>query len=113
MRPPPPLPLPPLVVVMAALGVVLRSSGGDGHLCGGILTDSRGVLTTPNFPDPPPLPLNCTWIINASWAQDHEVTVYLTQQYVLSGLVIYDYYRYTLDGDKIGTEQVRVPTLHF
>lgn len=64
--------------------------------CGGMLTATQGVIQTPNFPDKFPVPIQCTWIIDASAINKKNVSiiVYVTQQYLLSGLKFteYDYY---------------------
>lgn len=64
--------------------------------CGGMLTATHGVIQTPNFPDKFPVPIQCTWIIDASAINKKNVSiiVYVTQQFVLSGLKFteYDYY---------------------
>lgn len=71
--------------------------------CGGILTEKHGILQTPNFPNPFNVPISCVWIIDASsfWGSPNaSIFVYLTQQYVLSGLSFkeYMYYRLVLAG---------------
>lgn len=71
--------------------------------CGGILTEKHGILQTPNFPNPFNVPISCVWIIDASsfWGSPNaSIFVYLTQQYVLSGLSFkeYMYYRLVLVG---------------
>lgn len=64
--------------------------------CGGMLTATQGVIQTPNFPNEFPVPIQCTWIIDASSInkQNVSIIVYFTQQFVLSGLKFteYDYY---------------------
>lgn len=68
--------------------------------CGGMLTATHGVIQTPNFPDKFPVPIQCTWIIDTTSIneqnarQNVSIIVYLTQQFVLSGLKFteYDYY---------------------
>lgn len=66
--------------------------------CGGTLTAARGVIHTPNFPDKFPVPIHCTWIIDASSIATSNVSIaiYFTQQFVLSGLKFtqYNYYSY-------------------
>jgi hypothetical protein len=79
--------------------------------CGGILTEKRGILQTPHFPNPFPLPLSCVWIIDAStssWGQPNvSINVYLTQQYVLSGLTFKEYMYYS-DDFKVPSEMETV-----
>lgn len=68
--------------------------------CGGTLTEQRGVIQTPNFPNPFRVPISCTWIIDSSAFMDTpnaSIIVYLTQQYVLSGLIFKEYVYYSDD----------------
>ncbi|XP_034242137.1 uncharacterized protein LOC117645805 [Thrips palmi] len=68
----------------------------DGFLefCGGNLTAPKGVIHSPNFPGPFPVPLHCRWVIDASAYVKPVVVVYLTQVYVLNGLNFYAYALY-------------------
>lgn len=67
--------------------------------CGGILNATRGVIQTPNFPDKFPVPIQCTWLIDASAINKRNVSiiVYFTQQFVLSGLKFTQYAYYSDD----------------
>lgn len=67
--------------------------------CGGMLTTTQGVIQTPNFPDKFPVPIQCTWIIDASSInkQNVSIIVYFTQQFVLSGLKFTEYAYYSDD----------------
>lgn len=68
--------------------------------CGGVLTEKHGTLQTPNFPNPFNVPISCVWIIDASsfWGSPNaSIFVYLTQQYVLSGLTFKEYMYYSDD----------------
>lgn len=67
--------------------------------CGGMLNASRGVIQTPNFPDKFPVPIHCTWLIDASELNQQNVSiiVYFTQQFVLSGLKFTQYAYYSDD----------------
>lgn len=68
--------------------------------CGGhMLTATQGVIQTPNFPDKFPVPIQCTWIIDASAInkQNVSIIVYFTQQFVLSGLKFTEYAYYSDD----------------
>ncbi|CAO1396878.1 unnamed protein product [Diamesa serratosioi] len=68
--------------------------------CGGTLTEQRGIIQTPNFPNPFRVPISCTWIIDSSAFMDTpnaSIIVYLTQQYVLSGLIFKEYVYYSDD----------------
>lgn len=68
--------------------------------CGGFLTEKYGIIQTPNFPNPFNVPISCVWIIDAStfWGSPNaSIFVYLTQQYVLSGLTFKEYLYYSDD----------------
>lgn len=67
--------------------------------CGGMLTATRGVIQTPNFPHKFAVPIQCTWIIDASAInrQNASIIVYFTQQFVLSGLKFTEYAYYSDD----------------
>ncbi|XP_052896491.1 uncharacterized protein LOC128303547 [Anopheles moucheti] len=70
------------------------------QLCGGhTLTAPHGVISTPNFPARFPVPISCTWIIDASAIVGANVSIvlYLTQQYVLGGLRFTEYMYYSDD----------------
>lgn len=75
--------------------------------CGGILTESRGIIQTPNFPNKFPIPITCVWIIDGSTItnQNISIIVYLTQQYVLSGLRFTEYMYYSEDY-KVPTQNI-------
>lgn len=68
-------------------------------LCGGILTETRGIIRTPNFPNKFSVPIECTWIIDASAINQKNVSiiVYFTQQFVLGGLKFTEYAYYSDD----------------
>lgn len=68
-------------------------------ICGGILTATHGVIQTPNFPEKFPIPIQCTWIIDASSSKSPtaSIIVYFTQQFVLSGLQFTQYAYYSDD----------------
>uniref|UniRef100_A0A8W7P7F9 CUB domain-containing protein n=1 Tax=Anopheles coluzzii TaxID=1518534 RepID=A0A8W7P7F9_ANOCL len=70
------------------------------QLCGGsTLTAPHGIISTPNFPARFPVPISCTWIIDASAIVGANVSIvlYLTQQYVLGGLRFTEYMYYSDD----------------
>lgn len=77
--------------------------------CGGTFKDKRGILSTPNFPNKFPIPINCEWVISTSSSNEHldndekntSIVVYLTQLYVQEGLSFYQYRFYDVDR-KIG-----------
>ncbi|XP_019873401.2 uncharacterized protein LOC109601592 isoform X3 [Aethina tumida] len=64
--------------------------------CGGTFTAVRGVLQTPGFPKPFPVPIHCKWIIDASHLSTDKtsIVVYLTQLFVFGGLTFTDYVFY-------------------
>lgn len=79
----------PLLLLMLALA--------RGHPeCGGTFTAVRGVLQTPGFPKPFPVPIHCKWIIDASHLSTDKtsIVVYLTQLFVFGGLTFTDYVFY-------------------
>ncbi|CAG0913429.1 unnamed protein product [Notodromas monacha] len=51
--------------------------------CGGTFAEKHGVVATPNFPNPFPVPIECKWIFRGA-PGDH-ITVYLTQFYLKEG----------------------------
>ncbi|XP_056648750.1 uncharacterized protein LOC130453164 [Diorhabda sublineata] len=71
-------------------------SGANKKSCGGVYTAARGVLSTPNFPDPFKVPINCEWVIDAqlSSAANTSIVVYLTQLFVYEGLTFTEYQIY-------------------
>lgn len=60
---------------------------------------TRGIISSPNFPHEFPVPIQCTWIIDASAInkQNVSIIVYFTQQFVLSGLKFTEYAYYSDD----------------
>lgn len=88
----------------SALMASTHSTAGAGTTsasgrCGGTLTALRGIIQTPNFPDKFKVPIQCTWIIDASAIAKPNVSivVYFTQQFVLSGLQFTEYAYYSDD----------------
>lgn len=68
--------------------------------CGGVLTEQRGIITTPNFPNKFPVPITCVWIIDGSMVPvttNISIIIYLTQLYALSGLKFTEYMYYSED----------------
>lgn len=56
-----------------------------------VLTEQRGVIHTPNFPGRFPVPINCTWVIDASQFQEQapsKIILYFTQNYLTSDLTV-------------------------
>lgn len=83
-------------ISMATAAALTASSSSS---CGGMLTAKHGAIQTPNFPDKFPVPIQCTWIIDASSInkQNVSIVVYFTQQFVLSGLKFTEYAYYSDD----------------
>ncbi|GIY02344.1 uncharacterized protein CEXT_543081 [Caerostris extrusa] len=57
--------------------------------CGGVLRNSKGVISTPNYPEPYPVPINCRWVIEAP--SDKVIAIYFTQFYMREGLTVTEY----------------------
>jgi hypothetical protein len=52
-----------------------------------------GVIQTPNFPNPFPVPIKCQWIIQHDIING-TISVYFTQQYTTTGLTFTEYMYY-------------------
>lgn len=68
--------------------------------CGGVLTEQRGIITSPNFPNKFPVPITCVWIIDGSMVPltaNISIIIYLTQLYAMSGLKFTEYMYYSED----------------
>ncbi|KAF9405034.1 hypothetical protein HW555_014043 [Spodoptera exigua] len=61
--------------------------------CGGRLKGPVGTITTPNFPNPFPVPIKCKWIIEHDIVNG-TISIYFTQQYTTSGLTFTEYMYY-------------------
>ncbi|XP_026743102.1 uncharacterized protein LOC113504834 [Trichoplusia ni] len=61
--------------------------------CGGHLKGTVGVIQTPNFPNPFPVPIKCKWIIEHDIVNG-TISIYFTQQYTTSGLTFTEYMYY-------------------
>ncbi|KAJ8723776.1 hypothetical protein PYW07_007756 [Mythimna separata] len=61
--------------------------------CGGHLKLPVGTITTPNFPNPFPVPIKCKWIIEHDIVNG-TISVYFTQQYTTTGLTFTEYMYY-------------------
>ncbi|GFS30105.1 uncharacterized protein TNIN_411061 [Trichonephila inaurata madagascariensis] len=57
------------------------------------MKEPKGVITTPNFPDPYPVPINCQWVIEAP--SDKVIAIYFTQFYMREGLRATEYAYYS------------------
>ncbi|KAJ1531612.1 hypothetical protein ONE63_000284 [Megalurothrips usitatus] len=73
--------------------------------CGGTTVgQDSGVLQTPGFPGPYPVPLRCTWVLDVSHRQEPSIALYLTQLYVLSGLTVTQYAYYEREDFHMGEQ---------
>lgn len=81
-------------------------------LCGGHLLESRGVIHTPNFPGPFPVPIKCRWVINVSDipSTNSSIVVYLTQLYVYKGLRFTEYAYYESETMNFGAVLIKEVT---
>ena len=61
--------------------------------CGGVFEQSKGVIQTPNFPDPYPTPIYCDWLIRAPPGK--KIIIYFTQYYMTDSFYVtsYEYYQ--------------------
>lgn len=91
-----------------AAGDEYDGGGADGHevhRCGTPegqpLVEPKGVITTPLFPGPFPVPIECEWVIRADGGGGGGggtmVEVYFTQLFVTDGLTITEYLQYPPD----------------
>ncbi|XP_071577926.1 uncharacterized protein [Temnothorax nylanderi] len=80
--------------------------------CGGHLAGSRGVVHTPNFPGPFPIPIKCRWVIDVSDipSTNSSIVVYLTQLYVYKGLRFTEYAYYESETMNYGAALVKEVT---
>lgn len=58
------------------------------------LTGPKGVITTPDFPGPFPVPIECEWVIQTDGSDEVMIEVYFTQLFVTDGLTITEYSQY-------------------
>ncbi|CAK1583789.1 unnamed protein product [Parnassius mnemosyne] len=61
--------------------------------CGGHLKGHVGIIQTPNFPNPFPVPIKCRWVIEHDIVNG-TISIYFTQQYTTSGLTFTEYMYY-------------------
>lgn len=95
---------PASTAAAAAADETGEGDGGEtGPACGTPpnrpLTGPRGVITTPGFPGPFPVPAECEWVIQADAAAGPAtiIEVYFTQLFVTDGLTITEYSQYPPD----------------
>ncbi|KAL8566788.1 hypothetical protein ACOMHN_005739 [Nucella lapillus] len=60
--------------------------------CGGVLEDPRGVVQSPGFPGPFPLPVSCRWIIHVP--PEKKVVLYFTQYFLRKAFYVTEYDQY-------------------
>ncbi|CAH1406759.1 unnamed protein product [Nezara viridula] len=86
-----------MLALTAALGALYWPAAVN--CCGGVLTQPSGIIQTPGFPAPLPVPIRCQWLIDSSEFQEAEVkiVVYFTQLFVTSGLTFTEYAYYDLE----------------
>ncbi|KAG7198744.1 hypothetical protein KM043_001731 [Ampulex compressa] len=103
------------VFVLLSFRLLARSEAtsavGDSY-CGDRLTAPRGVIQTPNFPQPFPVPIKCRWIIDVSEipSSNSSIVVYLTQVYVYKGLTFTEYAYYESESMNFGAALIKEVT---
>nr|XP_042904388.1 uncharacterized protein LOC110282116 isoform X2 [Parasteatoda tepidariorum] len=75
------------------LCVVFLEASRVESICRHVMKEPKGVITTPYFPDPYPVPISCQWVIEAP--TDKVVAVYFTQFYMREGLKATEYAYYS------------------
>ncbi|XP_067678282.1 uncharacterized protein [Haliotis asinina] len=60
--------------------------------CGGFLTEERGFIKSPKFPDRFPTPISCHWVIQAP--PERKIILYFTQYFLRSGFYLSEYDKY-------------------
>ncbi|CAL1273714.1 unnamed protein product [Larinioides sclopetarius] len=82
------------VVYLWILVTVQSPSAGTSITnCRMTMKEPRGVITTPNFPGPYPVPISCQWVIEAP--SDKVIAIYFTQFYMREGLTATEYAYYS------------------
>lgn len=83
------------------LDFMVKAGSSD---CEEHLVARRGVIQTPNFPGPFPVPIKCRWIIDASEipSTNGSIIVYLTQLFVHTGLTFTEYAYYESESTNFG-----------
>lgn len=97
------------ILLLAWLLAVIDGSTTTEVSCGGRLTAPRGIVQTPSFPGPFPVPIKCRWVIDVSDipATNSSVVVYLTQVYVYKGLRFTEYAYYESEATNFGAALVK------
>lgn len=65
------------------------------YRCGYHTKKDRGYISTPNFPQPYPVPITCQWVIEAP--PDCKIAVYFTQFYLKTGFSASEFAHYVAD----------------
>lgn len=60
--------------------------------CGFHTKKERGIIATPNFPKPYPVPIICQWVIEAP--VNHKIAIYFTQFYMKTGFSATEFAHY-------------------
>lgn len=99
----------PVIALPFLLRLTLIEASTTETWCGGRLTTPRGVIQTPNFPQPFPVPIKCRWIIDVSDipATNSSIVVYLTQVYAYKGLRFTEYAYYESEGMNFGATLIK------
>ncbi|KAM3960477.1 LOW QUALITY PROTEIN: uncharacterized protein ACR2FA_005385 [Aphomia sociella] len=82
-----------LITTIASDRVYSQEEHQGPQTCGGHLKGPVGVIQTPNFPNPFPVPIKCKWIIEHD-IMNGTISIYFTQQYTTSGLTFTEYMYY-------------------
>lgn len=96
-----------MLLVLWALLVAVSRAAGAGEVfrdCGGVLRGPRGVISTPGFPGPYPVPISCRWVLEAAPRQ--RVALYLTQFYMREGVTVSEYLFYSDEQLNMGGTQI-------
>lgn len=87
-----------LSIILIPIAANVYAQNGDrdhqrSQSCGGHLKGPMGIIQTPNFPNPFPVPIKCKWIIEHDIVNG-TISIYFTQQYTTSGLTFTEYSYY-------------------
>ncbi|KAJ8984859.1 hypothetical protein NQ317_013060 [Molorchus minor] len=87
------------VLILFAWSITIVPVAAGRRGCGGTYTAARGIIHTPNFPDPFKVPIDCEWVIDAQHesSPNTSIVVYLTQLFVFEGLTFTEYQLYGSD----------------
>ncbi|XP_054708050.1 uncharacterized protein LOC129217735 [Uloborus diversus] len=76
-----------------ALLILFAIQNASAFNCRLTMKEPKGVIATPNFPDPYPVPINCQWVIEAP--TEKVIVIYFTQLYMREGLKVTEYAFYS------------------